>query len=148
MCFNFYEKAAICCIWIRWRLSSYSSWKYAVGLCSIYVASWGVTVRSSSSTKNSLLWRTGDVFVFYCVLTIFLTFSRYAMKCLDKKRIKMKHGEALALNERHMLQMVSPIIHHTRRGVEAFFFGLLRFCSRGMRVFAQISLSLMFLEVW
>ena len=29
------------------------------------------------------------------------------MKCLDKKRIKMKHGEALALNERHMLQMVS-----------------------------------------
>ena len=70
------------------------------------------------------------------------------MKCLDKKRIKMKHGEALALNERHMLQMVSPNIHHTRRGVGAFFFfSPLRFCTRGMRVFAQISLSLMFLEV-
>ena len=29
------------------------------------------------------------------------------MKCLDKKRIKLKRGEALALNERHMLHMVS-----------------------------------------
>ena len=29
------------------------------------------------------------------------------MKCLDKKRIKLKHGEALSLNERRMLQMVS-----------------------------------------
>lgn len=29
------------------------------------------------------------------------------MKCLDKKRIKMKHGETLALNERIMLSLVS-----------------------------------------
>lgn len=33
--------------------------------------------------------------------------SRYAMKCLDKKRIKMKQGETLALNERIMLSLVS-----------------------------------------
>ena len=32
---------------------------------------------------------------------------RYAMKCLDKKRIKMKGGETLALNERIMLSLVS-----------------------------------------
>lgn len=32
---------------------------------------------------------------------------RYAMKCLDKKRIKMKQGETLALNERIMLSLVS-----------------------------------------
>lgn len=32
---------------------------------------------------------------------------RYAMKCLDKKRIKMKQGETLALNERLMLSLVS-----------------------------------------
>ena len=32
------------------------------------------------------------------------------MKCLDKKRIKLKHGETLALNERHMLQMVSVLL--------------------------------------
>ena len=32
---------------------------------------------------------------------------RYAMKCLDKKRIKMKQGETLALNERQMLSLVS-----------------------------------------
>ena len=28
------------------------------------------------------------------------------MKCLDKKRIKLKQGETLALNERVMLSMV------------------------------------------
>ncbi|XP_056677551.1 beta-adrenergic receptor kinase 2 isoform X2 [Monodelphis domestica] len=33
--------------------------------------------------------------------------ERYAMKCLDKKRIKMKQGETLALNERIMLSLVS-----------------------------------------
>ena len=32
---------------------------------------------------------------------------RYAMKCLYKKRIKLKKGESLALNERCMLQRVS-----------------------------------------
>lgn len=37
----------------------------------------------------------------------FCTPIRYAMKCLDKKRIKLKQGETLALNERIMLSMVS-----------------------------------------
>lgn len=36
-----------------------------------------------------------------------VTIFRYAMKCLDKKRIKMKQGETLALNERIMLSLVS-----------------------------------------
>ena len=35
---------------------------------------------------------------------------RYAMKCLDKKRIKMKQGETLALNEKHMLSLVSECV--------------------------------------
>ena len=35
------------------------------------------------------------------------TGKMYAMKCLDKKRIKLKQGEALALNERVMLSAVS-----------------------------------------
>jgi beta-adrenergic-receptor kinase len=35
------------------------------------------------------------------------TGKMYAMKCLDKKRIKLKQGEALALNERVMLSLVS-----------------------------------------
>ena len=36
------------------------------------------------------------------------------MKCLDKKRIKMKQGETLALNERIMLSLVSTGVcfHH------------------------------------
>ena len=43
------------------------------------------------------------------------TGKMYAMKCLDKKRIKMKQGETLALNERIMLSLVST-------GVRSFFF--------------------------
>ena len=35
------------------------------------------------------------------------TGKMYAMKCLDKKRIKMKSGEQLALNERFILQVIS-----------------------------------------
>ncbi|KAJ8312861.1 hypothetical protein KUTeg_010234 [Tegillarca granosa] len=39
------------------------------------------------------------------------TGKMYAMKCLDKKRIKMKQGETLALNERIMLSLEgSPFI--------------------------------------
>lgn len=44
------------------------------------------------------VWKKGSA---HCV------FLRYAMKCLDKKRIKMKQGETLALNERIMLSLVS-----------------------------------------
>ncbi|XP_020042471.2 G protein-coupled receptor kinase 3 isoform X1 [Castor canadensis] len=35
------------------------------------------------------------------------TGKMYAMKCLDKKRVKLKQGETLALNERIMLALVS-----------------------------------------
>lgn len=40
---------------------------------------------------------------------------RYAMKCLDKKRIKMKQGETLALNERIMLSLVSTGVSCTQQ---------------------------------
>lgn len=36
------------------------------------------------------------------------------MKCLDKKRIKMKQGETLALNERIMLSLVSTGVRGLR----------------------------------
>uniref|UniRef100_A0A8C3FPZ6 G protein-coupled receptor kinase n=1 Tax=Chrysemys picta bellii TaxID=8478 RepID=A0A8C3FPZ6_CHRPI len=39
------------------------------------------------------------------------TGKMYAMKCLDKKRIKMKQGETLALNERIMLSLVRLPLH-------------------------------------
>lgn len=38
------------------------------------------------------------------------------MKCLDKKRIKMKQGETLALNERIMLSLVSTGVRGHRAG--------------------------------
>lgn len=50
-------------------------------------------------TKKMLFW--GGLDKRMCL------FLRYAMKCLDKKRIKMKQGETLALNERIMLSLVS-----------------------------------------
>lgn len=37
------------------------------------------------------------------------------MKCLDKKRIKMKQGETLALNERIMLSLVSTGVSQTQQ---------------------------------
>lgn len=49
----------------------------------------------------ALLWGHGGCRDSVCPL------PRYAMKCLDKKRIKMKQGETLALNERIMLSLVS-----------------------------------------
>jgi len=36
------------------------------------------------------------------------------MKCLDKKRIKMKGGESLACNERIMLSLVSTGVSGSR----------------------------------
>lgn len=42
------------------------------------------------------------------------TGKMYAMKCLDKKRIKMKQGETLALNERIMLSAVSTGVSFTQ----------------------------------
>jgi hypothetical protein len=42
------------------------------------------------------------------------------MKCLDKKRIKMKQGETLALNERIMLSLVSTGVSQVaRRGPQS-----------------------------
>lgn len=38
------------------------------------------------------------------------------MKCLDKKRIKMKQGETLALNERIMLSLVSTGVSWVAKG--------------------------------
>lgn len=65
------------------------------------------------------------------------TGKMYAMKCLDKKRIKMKQGETLALNERTMLSLVStgvsidfPLTHLIERCflVALFFFSRMK-CS-------------------
>lgn len=53
-----------------------------------------------------------DVFLFWFLTFTFAVF-RYAMKCLDKKRIKMKQGETLALNERIMLSLVSTGVSST-----------------------------------
>lgn len=47
------------------------------------------------------------------------TGKMYAMKCLDKKRIKMKQGETLALNERTMLSLVSTGVSYSTN-IESF----------------------------
>jgi len=47
----------------------------------------------------------------YLITSILVTVDRYAMKCLDKKRIKLKGGETLALNERIMLSLVSTEVN-------------------------------------
>ncbi len=47
------------------------------------------------------------------------------MKCLDKKRIKMKQGETLALNERIMLSLVSTGVGFI---IQKFYFIYFIFC--------------------
>lgn len=49
------------------------------------------------------------------------TGKMYAMKCLDKKRIKMKQGETLALNERIMLSLVSSGVSRRSFVILSFF---------------------------
>lgn len=49
------------------------------------------------------------------------TGKMYAMKCLDKKRIKMKQGETLALNERTMLSLVSTGVKSIKSFLNFFF---------------------------
>jgi len=55
-------------------------------------------------------YRYYDVYDIYSVIG---WACRYAMKCLDKKRIKMKGGETLALNERIMLSLVSHGVNNS-----------------------------------
>lgn len=54
------------------------------------------------------------------------------MKCLDKKRIKMKQGETLALNERIMLSLVSTGVSHVHQ------LNATRFLEEGIAVFAPL----------
>lgn len=70
---------------------------------------------------------------YICSIVFSITFvSRYAMKCLDKKRIKMKQGETLALNERIMLSLVST-------GVSIPFWALLvSVCMGGLVFYIRI----------
>lgn len=43
----------------------------------------------------------------YCTVAISIIFYRFALKCLDKKRLKLKKGEDVAINERNILMRVS-----------------------------------------
>ncbi len=66
------------------------------------------------------------------------TGKMYAMKCLDKKRIKMKQGETLALNERIMLSLVSTGVSGYRLSsfhpiVRLFFLSLFPYFHPGTR---------------
>lgn len=57
------------------------------------------------------------------------------MKCLDKKRIKMKSGESLAGNERIMLSLVSTGVSVClRRGA---FLSASQFTSLSYRIWAR-----------
>ena len=64
---------------------------------------WQLTVNDFS--VHRIIGRGGFGEVYGCRKAD--TGKMYAMKCLDKKRIKMKQGETLALNERIMLSLVS-----------------------------------------
>ena len=59
------------------------------------------------------------------------------MKCLDKKRIKMKGGETLALNERIMLSLVS-------HGVSLLFVLIIKSSCRPMYFYQHLPFNTLF----
>lgn len=83
----------------------------------IRLLSWIELQICTTSEKQLWKWK----WKWWVPLTLFPGFnsssssSRYAMKCLDKKRIKMKSGETLALNERIMLSLVSEVRQSSHR---------------------------------
>ena len=52
-----------------------------------------------------------DIVLLVCGDVDMMFWCRLAMKLLDKKRIKVKKGEYLALNERNMLAKVYTCTH-------------------------------------
>lgn len=70
--------------------------------------------RKDVRRREWALWRS-TVMVRPSVPNLCCVNVRYAMKCLDKKRIKMKQGETLALNERIMLSLVSTGVSCTQQ---------------------------------
>jgi hypothetical protein len=64
-----------------------------------------ITLSMNDFSVHRIIGRGGFGEVYGCRKAD--TGKMYAMKCLDKKRIKMKQGETLALNERIMLSLVS-----------------------------------------
>ncbi|KAJ1520001.1 hypothetical protein ONE63_004232 [Megalurothrips usitatus] len=65
----------------------------------------GINLTMNDFSVHRIIGRGGFGEVYGCRKAD--TGKMYAMKCLDKKRIKMKQGETLALNERVMLILVS-----------------------------------------
>ena len=80
------------------------------------------------SRRNFVFDRLMLINEIHAVIISDWTVRRYAMKCLDKKRIKMKGGETLALNERIMLSLVSHGVTDTTHYIT------IRHKSRGFRV--------------
>ena len=64
-----------------------------------------ITLSMNDFSVHRIIGRGGFGEVYGCRKAD--TGKMYAMKCLDKKRIKLKSGEQLALNERFILQLVS-----------------------------------------
>lgn len=83
---------------------------------------WKLQLTMNDFSVHRIIGRGGFGEVYGCRKAD--TGKMYAMKCLDKKRIKMKQGETLALNERIMLSLVSTgvsiysIEHFTRSNRE------------------------------
>ena len=66
---------------------------------------YGLNLSMSDFSVHRIIGRGGFGEVYGCRKAD--TGCMYAMKCLDKKRVKLKGGETLALNERQILQQVS-----------------------------------------
>ncbi|KAK3910631.1 G protein-coupled receptor kinase 1 [Frankliniella fusca] len=79
----------------------------------------GINLTMNDFSVHRIIGRGGFGEVYGCRKAD--TGKMYAMKCLDKKRIKMKQGETLALNERVMLILVSTGLTEADQGIYTHF---------------------------
>lgn len=83
------------------KRSIYRNYYFVFQMCSFFY----LQLTMNDFSVHRIIGRGGFGEVYGCRKAD--TGKMYAMKCLDKKRIKMKQGETLALNERTMLSLVS-----------------------------------------
>lgn len=91
--------------WERDQIRIKMSLRFPIPGSNIFHLSMSLQLTMNDFSVHRIIGRGGFGEVYGCRKAD--TGKMYAMKCLDKKRIKMKQGETLALNERIMLSLVS-----------------------------------------
>lgn len=108
---EFNQSVCFCCllIWVFAYTHVVSSWEWIILLCIVLLVV-VVLERSMVAGKLTLEGCERHCWLYTWPLQLYLTVFRYAMKCLNKKRLKLRKGESGAVNESNMLALVCLLI--------------------------------------